>query len=455
MDLRVVLQRVKVLSWAGGAFRKIGKTKRDRDWESGGHRKDPNRLDSRLFQAKVVWKPYYFYCSLLFFISLCQLCVLVVSPEAFPLIVVSGSTLKVLGAFYGLTCALCIYSIIKAPFGIRGAWLFVLRFLLLSVYGALFYIMKNGSLIYHLLYLQYLLSLFLFFTFPNVFFFSCLAVILISLKCLYYQLPIESHIYLSLMIVIVLSKYSTESYIRLLSEQEKAVKQARIAASELANANIRLQQSALFSETTAQMKEKRRLAEALHDNIGHILTTLLVNVLNHRYRDEASTESIRKHDDEVESIVKKAIKDFRIQVSALREEAEVEMSWGLRWRSICRIFSDCTGVRVTLDVPETLDAVSDQIGETIMKVIKEALNNSVRHGNASAIAITIAHDAGVGLLMLKVSDNGCGARSIIPGFGIKSMEERVRGLHGKMAWATKPGRGFDLGIDLPLGSIHR
>ncbi len=401
--------------------------------------------------------PYFVFFLVLSLANVTLLCVLLVAPEQVSLLfdpaamrTLAMGCLLVLGVAYGTRLA----SAGARKYGVDSRWDGLLRVLVPLVLAALLFVLRNGSFPFRLVYAEFLVSLSLLFPFPRACSFSSLALVLISLKGLYLGLPFDGFYHFSLLVLVSLFKFAFDEDLQHLCEQEKAVRQARIAAAELANTNIRLQESVFFSEMAIQVREKKRIAGELHDNIGHILTSLLLSVRNHKYLDDPSVQELREHQRDVERLIKNAIGEFRKEVYTLRDEAEMKLSWPLRWRKVCLVFSDCTGVRVHLQCQEDLVSIADDIGETVMKIIKEALNNSVRHGNASYITISVIRDTALRLLMLKISDNGIGASLVKPALGIQTMTERVKGLNGRIGWVTRPGKGFDLGVDLPLSPLE-
>jgi signal transduction histidine kinase len=84
---------------------------------------------------------------------------------------------------------------------------------------------------------------------------------------------------------------------------------------------------------------------------------------------------------------------------------------------------------------------------TIYRIIQEAITNSIRHGEATEIDIKI-DKTDKDALMITVSDNGKGCKTISEGYGLKGIKERVQLLEGKMATHSEYGKGFELALTL-------
>ena len=89
------------------------------------------------------------------------------------------------------------------------------------------------------------------------------------------------------------------------------------------------------------------------------------------------------------------------------------------------------------------------ISETVYRLIQESLTNAYRHGRADYVDVAMSWETDDELVLLRVSDNGRGALSLSPGNGLTGMRERVAELGGSVVWQSSPGRGFDIGVDIP------
>jgi signal transduction histidine kinase len=80
--------------------------------------------------------------------------------------------------------------------------------------------------------------------------------------------------------------------------------------------------------------------------------------------------------------------------------------------------------------------------EGLYRIAQEALNNAVRHAQASRVAIHLRQDNGK--IVLSVKDNGIGFNTQIryPGhIGLHTMRERAEKLGGVLDVKSAPGQG--------------
>ena len=125
-------------------------------------------------------------------------------------------------------------------------------------------------------------------------------------------------------------------------------------------------------------------------------------------------------------------------------------------RSIARELHDEIGQamsRIVLDVEieaeDSAGEMPDAQRTCIYRVTQEALQNCVRHADASSVRLGLTKaDKSV---TLRVQDNGKGFRTgRTRGLGLLGMEERVARLGGRMRLRSEVGRGTTLTVELPL-----
>ena len=238
-----------------------------------------------------------------------------------------------------------------------------------------------------------------------------------------------------------------------LHRQEQMADHARRTATEFVAANVRLQNSLRRSQTADLNSERRRIAREIHDTVGHSLTAVLVQLRTVRELMRVRPEHVVEYLEEIEVSVHDALRETRQEVRSLREREPVQVSWQVRWRQLCMKFAECTGARVDLGILDDLGGVTDGVGETVFRVIQEALTNAIRHGRATKVDVRLRRKP-TGQLLLRISDNGGGALHVQPGSGLRGMRERINELRGEVAWETVPNRGFDLGVVIPAAAVR-
>jgi PAS domain S-box-containing protein len=189
---------------------------------------------------------------------------------------------------------------------------------------------------------------------------------------------------------------------------------------------------------TAHEDERRRLARELHDDLTQRLARLAIDA-GRMERAADAPEGMRPlREDLVRLSEDVHAMSYRLHPSVLDDLGLVEAL-----KAECDRVARRGKLRVDVEasaVPGTLPA---EASLCLFRVAQEALNNAVRHAQASAVTVRVAR-SGKGL-QLTVSDNGRGFDKDRPrdhaSLGVASMRERVRLLQGELDIESTPGRG--------------
>jgi two-component system sensor histidine kinase UhpB len=184
----------------------------------------------------------------------------------------------------------------------------------------------------------------------------------------------------------------------------------------------------------AQESERLRVSRHLHDEVGQVLTGVLL-----RLDDDETKEAVRRSLDEVRRIaheLRPELLEHLGLVSALTEQA--------------RTFGRQTGISVETHFAKNLPPLSPESELAIYRVTQESFTNIARH--AGADRVTLLLEAGNGSVVLRVIDNGRGLPESPPSGangGLSGMRERAMLIGG--ALAIKPGSdgGLEVRLEAP------
>jgi signal transduction histidine kinase len=193
----------------------------------------------------------------------------------------------------------------------------------------------------------------------------------------------------------------------------------------------------LFADST-RTAERLRIARELHDALGHHLTALNLQLeLARNIADRPAKEPVER----AQALTKELLAELRGVVSAMREEAPLDLSGALR-----TLVAGIPHPRVHLDFEGDL-RVEASLAHTIFRCVQEALTNAVRHAGAENVFLSV--DAKDDTVALTVRDDGRGASELRMGHGLSGLRERIEGMGGKMEVEARPGVGLTLRALLP------
>jgi signal transduction histidine kinase len=247
-------------------------------------------------------------------------------------------------------------------------------------------------------------------------------------------------------------------------EAEAARKKSQDLLVELQTAHEQLQAYAAQAEEMAVTTERNRLARDLHDSVTQSLFSLTLFTQAALERVEVGDLDRAKQSlARIADTARRGLKEMRLLVYELRPLAleGVGLVGALQQR--LEMVEGRSGVQTRLLVePEGDVKLPPNLEEELYRIAQEALNNTLKHANASSVTVRLAvtPSATKGRhLELEVSDDGCGfdpqAVGNKGGLGLTSIRERVAGLGGELNVISAPGEGTALRVDVPLSDREK
>ncbi len=211
---------------------------------------------------------------------------------------------------------------------------------------------------------------------------------------------------------------------------------------------------------SAQESERRRISRELHDEVGQVLSAIMLGLGNLRsaLKDSNSAEALRQLQ-LVEDMTQRNASVVRNISLLLRPTMldDLGLVPALKWYA--REVSRSGSMAVDVVTESFVDDLPDEHRTCIFRVVQEAVRNAARHSGAQQARIHICETRGAdgaAALSLSVQDDGKGFDSSQEsGLGILGMHERVTHLDGEIRVNSSPGRGTIVTLTLPLPPGHR
>lgn len=207
------------------------------------------------------------------------------------------------------------------------------------------------------------------------------------------------------------------------------------------------QQKAITQATiSTQEKERTEISKELHDNVNQVLTTTKL------YLDLAITNPELK-----DELILKSSKNLINVITEIRKLSQSLMIPSLEDLGLLDSIEDLVeGINATkkihaVFVHEKIDetALSENQKLTLFRITQEALNNIIRHANATRTTIELLNNKKRVQLIIKDNGKGFDSFSTKKGAGLNNIRNRVYLLNGQLAINTHPGKGCALVVELP------
>jgi two-component system sensor histidine kinase UhpB len=194
----------------------------------------------------------------------------------------------------------------------------------------------------------------------------------------------------------------------------------------------------------AQEAERVAIARDLHDEVGQVLTGVLLQL-------NSIAEGAPEHEDalaEARQAVRRALDEVRRISSELRPEMLEALGLVSALTELTSSFTRVTGVPVERRFATALPKLAPEVELAIYRIAQESLTNVARHARAQRVVISL--EPGRDSLVLRVADDGRGfAGAPTEHGGLRSMRERALLVESALAIDSAPDGGVEVRLEVP------
>ncbi len=215
-----------------------------------------------------------------------------------------------------------------------------------------------------------------------------------------------------------------------------------------------LRDALLKIETQNKLQEQRlRISRDLHDNIGAQLTFIISSIDNLKYGFDIKDDKLNNKLNYISSFTTETIYELRDTIWAMNKN--VISLEDLKTRITNYIDKAQIAYKNAIfqfDLSEKINqnkSFSSMEGMNILRIIQEAIHNSLKHANSSEIKIQVKQN--FNNLQFEMSDNGKGfdINTVEKGHGIMNMEKRAHEISGELSISSNSNKGSSICLSIP------
>jgi two-component system, NarL family, sensor histidine kinase UhpB len=199
----------------------------------------------------------------------------------------------------------------------------------------------------------------------------------------------------------------------------------------------------------AQEAERVGIARDLHDEVGQLLTGVLLEL-------DSIADAAPEHRPEIDGAkeaVRRALDEVRRISSELRPEMLEHLGLVSALTELTTAFGRVSGIEVRHDFDPSLPKLAPETELAVYRIAQESLTNVARHSGANRVRIALEHSPGS--IVLRVSDDGRGFDGSQPEEhgGLRGMRERALLIDGALAIKESPGGGVEVRLEVPTTPV--
>ena len=204
-------------------------------------------------------------------------------------------------------------------------------------------------------------------------------------------------------------------------------------------------------KTQNKLQEQRlEISRDLHDNIGSQLTFIISSIDNLKYISKDLNQQLKDKLSGISSFTFDTIHQLRDTIWAMNKNEITIDEFHTR---IVSYVEKAKTVKpdINFDIQNNTTSsitFTSVIGMNLFRVTQEAINNSIKHSEASKIMIIFKENENE--ISLQIEDNGKGfdKETFTSGNGLSNIENRISSIKGEVYIASKPTNGTSIKIQI-------
>jgi PAS domain S-box-containing protein len=212
---------------------------------------------------------------------------------------------------------------------------------------------------------------------------------------------------------------------------------------------------ALVSEISwREARDRSCLATDLHDHIGQTLAVAQIRL--GEFQEGAAAAAMTGSLGEVRQLVDQAIKSSRALIFELSPPVLYDLGLAAAVEWFGDYLKEHHGLQVAVQPDDPYQPLNIKTRVLLFQMVRELMLNAARHARARRAEVSIRRQGD--LLLIQVTDDGVGfdpealaaSREKPRGWGLFSLRELVAGLGGTLRMDSRPGRGTQASLMVPV-----
>ncbi len=214
---------------------------------------------------------------------------------------------------------------------------------------------------------------------------------------------------------------------------------------------------------TARLEGSARIAREIHDVLAHTLAglTIQLEATSALLQNGADRTDVLKRVKRAHELAREGLTETRRAVGALRADAQPVTPAAAGIEALVSEYRSASNAKVTVTIDGRADRLTDEVGQTLVRVVQESLTNVRKH--APGAAVTIELDAGSAparKLELIVANGpapaGRTGHELLSrsgsGYGLQGMRERAEALGGTLEAGPAGDGGWRVRLGIPAAT---
>ncbi len=202
-------------------------------------------------------------------------------------------------------------------------------------------------------------------------------------------------------------------------------------------------------KSTIEIQEQalKNVSWELHDNIGQLLSTAVmqINIMGTTI-DEKTSESLQ----DVRKLVGDSLQEIRSLSKTLNHEVIQNVGLEKSIQVELKRFEKLNFLTPVLTVKGDEVYIDPKDEIILYRIIQEFFSNTIKHAEASRLEVTLDYTPEALLIIIKDDGVGFDMQSVQSNSGLLNMRSRASLLKASLDYTSSPGKGVSLTLSYPI-----
>lgn len=202
----------------------------------------------------------------------------------------------------------------------------------------------------------------------------------------------------------------------------------------------------------AEEKERRRIAQDLHDGVGQILSAAKLNLSSLQSKLHLKNSDEKEAMENALCLIDDSVKEVRAVSHNMMPNTLIKHGLGSAVKEFITKIGNLPNLKIDVEIVGLDRRIDEQTETVLYRVIQEIVSNIIKHSKANAINLQlIRHEEEITVM---IEDNGIGFNvaqiNEFSGIGLKNIISRIEFLNGSVHFDSMLGKGTNVVIEVPL-----
>jgi two-component system, NarL family, sensor kinase len=219
-------------------------------------------------------------------------------------------------------------------------------------------------------------------------------------------------------------------------------------------AELNRQQSEIIRTTIeVQDKERRRIAEDLHDSLGSILSAAKLKLSSVEATGGSTSNPENEKLNDALLLLDEAINEMKSIAYNIMPATLSRLGLIAALQNLFTRISSRAALKLNFSTHGFNERLDQLLEVSIYRIVLESINNVVKHANAGNVTVQLIRYPDY--INITIEDDGKGFRQALEqhGNGLANIDSRVRNLGGRLDIDSTVGSGTTILVDIPYRNV--